>query len=285
MSVAQLTREQAAEENMRQYLQDIRQFPRLTEAQELALARGCAQGDAEAIKTMVNANLRLVAHIARDFAGRGVPLLDLIQEGSIGLISAAKKYDISQGTRFSTYASHWIRQGMARCVLSDATLIRVPHYTAERMGKVLAVRERLRQELEREPSAQELAQVCGLPENKVEELMQLFPQVCSLDSPLGEDGSNDLQQLLHNWEAPQPQEELVRQELKNTLEGLLSLLTTRQQQVLRLRYGMEDGVCHTMESIGAQLGISKERVRQIDREAIAKLKKMGADLGLEDYLF
>jgi len=265
------------------YLQEIRQYPRLTPQEERQLAKRCTEGDAEAIKTMVNANLRLVVSVAREYAGRGVPLLDLIQEGSIGLLVAAKKFDYTLDFRFSTYATKWIRQGVSRCIMNHAGLIRVPVHTAERIRKVLYSKSLLQQELGDEPTPSQLAQHCGIAENKVVELLQLVPEVCSLDAPAGEDESS-LQLLLEDMQAPQPQEELVRRELNHTLHQLLAMLDERQQQVLQLHFGMEDGICYSLEQIGNRLGISKERARQIERQAMDKLKKLGADFGLEDFL-
>lgn len=283
-SVLQQNNALPAEDSMHQYIQDIRHYPRLTPQQEHTLAMGCAAGDPEAIKTMVVSNLQLVVSIAKEYAGRGVPVLDLIQEGSIGLIAAAKKFDYTRNLRFSTYATKWIRQGVARCVMDHNGLIRVPHYTAEKMNKVLRAIAQLTQQNGAEPGPEEIAQQCGMDKNKVAELLNLLPQTCSLDSPVGLDGEDDLQVLIEDLQAPQPQEELVRRELKNTLEMLLSQLTERQQQVLRLHYGMDDGVSHSLESIAKKMGISKERVRQIEHQARNKLKTMGADFGLEDFL-
>ena len=163
-------------------------------------------------------------------------------------------------------------------------MIRVPHYTAERMHKVLRAKTALLQQNGEEPTAQEISQHCGLEAEKVCELLSLLPQVCSLDAPVGADGEDDLQVLIENLQSPQPQDELVRRELKNTMETLLSMLTQRQQEVLRLRYGIDDGSPRSMEKVAAELGISKERVRQIEHQAMDKLKKMGADFGLEDFL-
>ena len=264
------------------FLREIRQYPLLTQKQENALAMASAQGDESAIRTLVNSNLRLVVSIAREYVGRGVPLLDLIQEGSIGLLSAARNFDYTQQCRFSTYATKWIRQGVNRCVMNHAGVIRVPLHTMEKMRKVLAVKAALEQENGVQPEPEEIAVACQMDTKKVSQLLSLVPQVCSLDAPAGEDGT--LQQLLENSHAPQPQEELVRRELQHTLDALLGMLEDRQAQVLRLHFGMTDGVCHSLGQIGSILGISKERARQIEQQAIQKLQKLGAGLGLEDFL-
>ena len=221
----------AGEDDVRQYLNEIRRYPRLTPEEERELAMRCAQGDESAIRQMVNSNLRLVVSIAREYAGRGVALMDLIQEGSIGLLVAARKFDYTKDYRFSTYATKWIRQGVTRCLMNHGSAIRVP-----------------------------------------------------LDVPTGDDDGTALQSLLEDAQAPQPYEEVVRGELDKTMDQLLSTLNERQQQILRLHFGMEDGNCYSLEEIGKKLSISKERVRQIERQAMDKLQKMGTSLGLEDFL-
>ena len=274
----------AGEDDVRQYLNEIRQFPRLTPEEERELARRCSQGDQEAIRQMVNSNLRLVVSVARDYAGRGVPLLDLIQEGSIGLLAAAEKFDHTLEYRFSTYATKWIRQGVTRCLMNHGSQIRVPLHTAERIRKVTVARKALLQETGTEPTDEQIAQRSGIPADKARQLLNLMPETCSLDAPTsgGEDATLAL--LLEDVHAPQPQEQLIREELNRTMEELLSMLTQRQQQVLRLHFGMTDGVCHSLEQIGNLLGISKERARQIERQAMDKLQKLGASMGLEDFL-
>ena len=273
----------AGEDDVRQSLNEIRQFPRLTPEQERELARRCAEGDEEAVRQMVASNLRLVVSVAREYAGRGVPLMDLIQEGSIGLLAAAKKFDHTLVFRFSTYATKWIRQGVTRCLMNHGTLIRVPLHTAERMRKVMVAKQALLQENGTEPEVEDIAERCGIPEERVRKLLRLTPETCSLDAPAGDEDSS-LGVMLEDIHAPQPQEQLVREELNQTMDKLLSTLSERQRQVLRLHFGMEDNVCHSLQEIAGILGISKERARQIERQAMDKLKKSGASLGLEDFL-
>ena len=274
----------ATEDDVSQYLSMIRRYPRLTPQEEQELAKRCADGDEDAIRTMVCANLRLVISVAREYAGRGVPLLDLVQEGSIGLLVAARKFDYTLDFRFSTYATKWIRQGISRYLLNHAGLIRVPAHTAEKIRIVLQAQKMLHQELEQPPTAAQIGERCGISEKKVLEYLRLIPEVCSLDAPAGEEEDSTLQMLLEDIHAPQPQEELVRRELKATVDSLLGMLNERQQQILRLHYGMEDGICHSLDEIGKKLGISKERARQIEHQAMDKLQKLGASLGLEDFL-
>ena len=272
------------EDDMRQFLSEIREYPRLTVQQERELARRCAEGDEDAIRHMVNSNLRLVVSIAREYAGRGVALLDLIQEGSIGLLVAARKFDYTLEFRFSTYATKWIRQGVTRCLMNHAGLIRVPLHTAERMRKIESARNKLRQENGEEPTVEEISGKTGIGPQKVRQILQMMPEVCSLDVPTGDGDEGTLGSLLEDVHAPQPQEELVRRELEHIMKTLLGTLDDRQQQILRLHFGMEDGICYSLEEIGTRLGISKERVRQIERKAMEKLQKMGTSIGLEDFL-
>lgn len=274
----------AGEDDVRQYMQEIHRYPLLTPEEERELARRCAEGDEDAVREMVNSNLRLVVSVAREYAGRGVPLLDLIQEGSIGLLAAAQKFDYTRDLRFSTYATKWIRQGISRYLIDHGNMIRVPLHTAERMRKLSAGQTVLQQKLGRVPTLAELAAYCGETEEKTRQLLHRMPEVCSLDVPTGDGEDGTLAILLEDIHAPQPQEELVRRELKKTMDTLLSMLNDRQQQLLRLRFGMEDGNCYSLSQIGRRLNISKERARQLERQAIEKLQKYGSDMGLEDFL-
>ena len=270
------------EDDVRQYLSDIRQYPRLTAQQERELAKRCAEGDADAIRQMVNSNLRLVVSVAREYAGRGIPLLDLIQEGSIGLLVAAKKFDYTKEFRFSTYATKWIRQGVSRYLLNHANLIRVPAHTAERIRKIISMRASMVQTNGTEPTEEALAAACDLSVDKLRQLMQLHPEIFSIDAPVGKEGSAGT--ILEDIHAPQPYETLVREELSQTMESLLHMLNDRQRQVLQLHFGMTDGICYSLEEIGKTMGVSKERARQIEQQAMEKLQKMGASMGLEDFL-
>ena len=271
------------EDDIRQLLREIRTVPMLTPQQEYALAKRCTEGDEEAVKEMVKANLRLVVSVAKEYAGRGVPLLDLIQEGSIGLLTAAKKFDYTLDYRFSTYATKWIRQGVTRSLYNHGALIRVPVHTAERIRKIEQARTTLMQETGEEPTVAQIAVRCDIGEEKVRELLQRAPEVYSLDAPAGDDDGT-LGVLLEDVQSRKPYEELVHEELVQTMERMLATLNDRQQQILRLHFGMEDGICHSLEEIGGMLDISKERARQIEKQAMDKLHKLGADMGLEDFL-
>ena len=284
MTETTLTTEVTYEDDIHQYLNEIRGIPRLTPEQERDLAQRCAAGDEAAIRQMVNANLRLVVYVAKEYAGRGVALMDLIQEGSIGLLVAARKFDYTRDYRFSTYATKWIRQGVTRCLMNNSGIIRVPLHTAEKIRKVEAVRSQLKQQYGTEPTSEEIGQQAGLSAAKVEKLLSLSPDVCSLDVLTGDSDKNTLGSWVEDLDALQPQEALVRQELEKLMHQMLDSLNERQRKILCLHFGLEDGVEHSLEEIGKSMGISKERARQIERQAMDKLQAMGESMGLEDFL-
>ena len=273
----------AGSDDMRQYLLEIRRFPRLTPEEERDLAKKCAEGEEWAIRKMVDCNLRLVVRVAWDYAGRGVPLMDLIQEGSIGLLVAAKKFDYTLDFRFSTYATKWIRQYVNRYIMNYG-LIRIPVHTMEKIRKIQYAIKTLSMDSGVEPTAAQISKICGLSEDKVQELLHAEPEICSLDVSVGDGDDGTLGQLLENLQAEQPYEKLVRDELSHIIRDLVAGLDARQQQLLRLRFGMEDGTCYSLGQIGNVLGVSKERARQLEKQAIEKMRKAGSAVGLEDFL-
>jgi len=275
MSNAVLDRKLTEEEGVSRYLQDIQQYPRLSPEEERALAVRCASGDEDAIRILVNSNMWFVVHIANKYKDLGIPLMDLIQEGSIGLILAARKFDHTLGYRLSTYAGNWIRGAICRYLREHEGEFQLSSYTASQMNKLKKAKLELENQLGNTPTAEQLAEACGFSVKKTEELLDMIPDICSLDAVCKD---------MEDREAPQPQDALVRQELEKQMEMLLGKLTKRQQTVLKLRFGMEDGVCHTMDDIGKTLGITRQRVRQIEQQAMDKLQKLGAESGLEDFL-
>lgn len=274
-----------SEDAFSDYMRMIRGIPLLTAEEERELAKRCAQGDQEAIRTMVNSNLRLVVSVAKEYGEKGVPLLDLIQDGSIGLIEAAKRFDYKRNTRFSTYAMPWIRQGVVDCLINHKNMVTVSKYAAERIKKVLQTKMQIKKEMGIEPTVEEIAEACALPVDKVEKYLQVSAKTISLDKHEDQDENFDPYEMIEDHNAVRPQQEFVRQELKKTLEDLLSMLDQRQQMVLRMHFGMEGNVGCSLEAISVHFGVSKERIRQIEQQAMAKLKRLGANLSLEDFLY
>ena len=280
-TLARDTAAAAGEENIDLFLREVRAYPLLTEQQELELARRCAAGDEEAVRAMVSANLRLVVAIAKRYYNGSVPLLDMIQEGAIGLLTAARKFDFTRQVRFSTYAAKWIRQGIMRYIMDNCDPIRVPAHTADLIRRVILVRDELTQQLRREPELSQIAERIGLPEEKVFQLLQMQRKTFSLEAQYSDE---EVESTVEDLQTPQPLETLVREELVRTMDRLLSMLEPRQQQILRLHFGMDGGKGHSLEEIGTMLGISKERARQIEKQAMQRLKELGPDMGLEDFL-
>ena len=272
------------EDEIRQYLQQIRDIPRLTVEEEVELARRCADGDEDAVRRMVCANLRLVVSIAKKYRDSGVPMMDLIQEGNEALVDAAKNFDYTKNFKFSTYADEAVKRRIVRAI-ENHSLIRVKDHTASHIRKILKEKTALQQELERDPTLEELAERTGFSPEKIREYLSWNSiDVCSMEAVTGENEDGTLQMLLEDDRAPKPLEILVRRELERIIDALLGQLSDRQSLVLRLRFGMEDGICYTQEAIGEKLGVTKQAVGEVERNAIKRLRKLGTGLGLEDFL-
>ena len=279
----ELLEKSVADEGTQVFFRALDHYPRLTPEQTLELAKACASGDEEAIRTMVNCNLGLVVAEAKQYSRKykHVPFMEWVQEGAIGLLEAAKRYDPEKGA-FSTYATDCIHERMKLC-LEDSGVIRVPRNITEEAQKIKKTRENIIRQTGREPEITELAQLCGLSETVVLKRLKSLPDVCSLNVSAGEN-EDSLVSLLEDDRNPSPYEETVRRELKELMENLLADLDQRQRYVLRLRFGMEDGVCYSLQQVADRIGVSKERTRQIERQALDKLQKNGANQGLEDFL-
>lgn len=261
-------------EPLRIYLQEIGQIPLLSEEEEKELGRKLAGGDISARHRLEEGNLRLVVSLAKHYTGRGIPLLDLIQEGNMGLMHAAEKYDYMKENRFSTYASWWIKEAMQRAIDRQAREIRVPVHVAENMKKVQRAANELRQELGRDASPKEIAdRLAGRTEEEVKEILSYFQTPVSLETPIGENGEDSLGDMVENQTETTPEEAMDILVQKEQVKELLETLSEREREVIRLRYGLEDGKAQTLEEIGGQLGVTRERVRQIEARAMEKLRK------------
>ncbi len=261
-------------EPLRIYLQEIGQIPLLSEEEEKELGRKLAGGDISARHRLEEGNLRLVVSLAKHYTGRGIPLLDLIQEGNMGLMHAAEKYDYMKENRFSTYASWWIKEAMQRAIDRQAREIRVPVHVAENMKKVQRAANELRQELGRDASPKEIAdRLAGRTEEEVKEILSYFQTPVSLETPIGENGEDSLGDMVENQTETTPEEAMDILVQKEEVKELLETLSEREREVIRLRYGLEDGKAQTLEEIGGQLGVTRERVRQIEARAMEKLRK------------
>ena len=257
---------------VRMYLKEIGRVPLLSADEEIALAKRMEAGDEEAQKELAEANLRLVVSIAKRYVGRGMLFLDLIQEGNLGLIKAVEKFDYNKGYKFSTYATWWIRQAITRAIADQARTIRIPVHMVETINKLIRVSRQLLQQLGREPSPEEIAEAMEISVERVREIMKIAQEPVSLETPIGEEEDSHLGDFIEDQDAPAPAEAASFMLLKEQLEEVLDTLTEREERVLRLRFGLDDGRARTLEEVGQNFGVTRERIRQIEAKALRKLR-------------
>ena len=272
------------EDPVRMYLKEIGKVPLLSAEEEIDLAKRMADGDEEAKKRLAEANLRLVVSIAKRYVGRGMLFLDLIQEGNLGLIKAVEKFDYQKGFKFSTYATWWIRQAITRAIADQARTIRIPVHMVETINKLIRVSRQLLQELGREPTPEEIAAELDMPVDRVREILKISQEPVSLETPIGEEEDSHLGDFIQDDNAPVPAEAAAQTLLKEQLDEVLSTLTEREQKVLRLRFGMSDGRARTLEEVGKEFDVTRERIRQIEAKALRKLRHPSRSRKLRDYL-
>ncbi len=269
---------------VRMYLKEIGKIPLLSSEEELEVAKKLAEGDEKAHNTMVEANLRLVVSIAKRYVGRGLQFLDLIQEGNLGLIKAVDKFDYTKGYKFSTYATWWIRQSISRAIADHARTIRIPVHMVETINRVSRVSHDLTQDLGRDPTAGEIADKLSMSTEKVEEIMRMSQDPISLETPVGEEDDSHLGDFIQDEDASEPADAAAYAMLCEQLSGVLKTLTPREEKVLRLRYGLEDGRMHTLEEVGDEFEVTRERIRQIEAKALRKLRHPSRSKILKDFL-
>ena len=269
---------------VRMYLKEIGKIKLLTPEEEMETAKRMAEGDEEARKRMSEANLRLVVSIAKRYVGRGMQLLDLIQEGNLGLMKAVEKFDYTKGYKFSTYATWWIRQSITRAIADQARTIRIPVHMVETINRVLRTSHSMVQTLGREPTTEEVAKELHMDVSKVEEIMKIAQEPVSLETPVGEEEDSHLGDFIQDDDASQPSEEASYTLLREQLEDVLATLTPREQQVLRMRFGLQDGKPHTLEEVGKEFDVTRERIRQIESKALRKLRHPSRSKKLKDFL-
>jgi RNA polymerase primary sigma factor len=274
----------AIDDPVRMYLKEIGRVPLLSAEDEVDLAKRIEDGDEEAKKQLISANLRLVVSIAKRYVGRGMLFLDLIQEGNLGLIKAAEKFDYRKGYKFSTYATWWIRQAITRAIADQARTIRIPVHMVETINKLIRVQRQLLQELGREPSAEEIATRMEISEERVREILKIAQEPVSLETPIGEEEDSHLGDFIEDSDAPAPAEAASFMLLKEQLEEVLETLTPREKKVLQLRFGLDDGRARTLEEVGHVFGVTRERIRQIEAKALRKLRHPSRSKKLKDYL-
>lgn len=274
-----------ADDSVRLYLREIGKIPLLTSEEELALAHRVVAGDKVAKDKMAEANMRLVVSIAKRYVGRGLDLLDLIQEGNTGLLRAVEKFDPDKGFKFSTYATWWIRQAITRAIADQARTIRIPVHMVETINKLLRTQRRLTQELNREPTNEEIASAMEIEVEKVEHIMKIKQDISSLDASIRDDEEESvLSDFIEDEDTISPEESATNQLLKEQVKGMLGALTEREQKILKLRFGLEDGKQHTLEEVGQEFSVTRERIRQIEAKALAKLRKHKDAKKLHDYI-
>ena len=272
------------EDPVRMYLKEIGKVSLLTADEEIELAKRMEQGDEEAKKRLAEANLRLVVSIAKRYVGRGMLFLDLIQEGNLGLIKAVEKFDYRKGYKFSTYATWWIRQAITRAIADQARTIRIPVHMVETINKLIRVSRQLLQELGREPTPEEIAAEMNMPVERVREILKISQEPVSLETPIGEEEDSHLGDFIQDDNVPVPADAAAFTLLKEQLEEVLGTLTEREQKVLTLRFGLEDGRARTLEEVGREFNVTRERIRQIEAKALRKLRHPSRSRKLKDYL-
>ena len=272
------------EDPVRMYLKEIGKGPLLSAEEEIELAKRMAEGDEDAKKRLAEANLRLVVSIAKRYVGRGMLFLDLIQEGNLGLIKAVEKFDYQKGFKFSTYATWWIRQAITRAIADQARTIRIPVHMVETINKLIRVSRQLLQELGREPLPEEIAEELDMPVERVREILKISQEPVSLETPIGEEEDSHLGDFIQDDNVPVPAEAAAATLLKEQLGEVLDTLTDREQKVLRLRFGMNDGRARTLEEVGKEFDVTRERIRQIEAKALRKLRHPSRSRKLRDYL-
>ncbi len=269
---------------VRMYLKEIGKISLLSLDEELALSKRVEEGDEEAKKTLAESNLRLVVSIAKRYVGRNLSFLDLIQEGNIGLMKAVDKFDASKGYKFSTYATWWIRQAITRAIADQAKTIRVPVHMVETINKLKRIQRQMTLELNREPTEEELAKKMGTTEEKVREIFKISQDPLSLETPIGEEDDSHLGDFLKDESSMSPEEYAINEVLKDEIQEVLCTLTPREEEVLKLRFGLKGGTCHTLEEVGNMFGVTRERIRQIEAKALRKLRHPSRSRKLKDYL-
>ncbi len=272
------------EDPVRMYLKEIGKVPLLSADEEMELAKRMEEGDEEAKKRLSEANLRLVVSIAKRYVGRGMQFLDLIQEGNLGLIKAVEKFDYRKGYKFSTYATWWIRQAITRAIADQARTIRIPVHMVETINKLIRVQRQLLQEYGREPLPEEVAKEMGIPVERVREIQKISQEPVSLETPIGEEEDSHLGDFVEDDHVPTPSEAAAFTLLKEQLSEVLGTLTDREQKVLRLRFGLDDGRARTLEEVGKEFNVTRERIRQIEAKALRKLRHPSRSRKLKDYL-